>query len=124
MTRNNLAEMTVDQLVVHFTSIALDQDNAIRNSDYKKYNRLYDQMEAVREELKTRAGDQRQALVPLFDHPNAQVRLKAAITTLEVAPEASRQVFQILSDRNEYPQAADARGWLHHIDGDYRALKQ
>jgi hypothetical protein len=49
-------------------------------------------------------------------HPNAQVRLKAATATLAVAPEAARQTLQIISDRQEYPQAADARGMMRAVD--------
>jgi hypothetical protein len=73
-------------------------------------------MEAVEDALKSRNGDQRRALLPLFLHPNAQVRLKAATATLAVAPEAARQTLQIISDRQEYPQAADARGMMRAVD--------
>ena len=73
-----------------------------------KYNRLFDQMEAVEEELKVRGGDQRQALLGLYDHPNGHVRLKAAKATLAVAPEAARRALQSIIDRREYPHALDA----------------
>jgi len=71
---------------------------------------------AVEDALKSRNGDQRRALLPLFLHPNAQVRLKAATATLALAPEAARQTLQIISDRQEYPQAADARGMMRAVD--------
>jgi hypothetical protein len=58
----------------------------------------------------------RRALIPLLEHPNPQVRLKSAITTLALAPEAARRALQIISDRNEYPQAADARGMMSDLD--------
>jgi hypothetical protein len=73
-------------------------------------------MEDVRRELKGRVGDQRRALLPLLKHANAQVRLKAAITTLAVAPRASRQALQLIWDRNEFPQAADAFGMIRSLD--------
>ncbi|MBI4275958.1 MAG: DUF2019 domain-containing protein [Rhizobiales bacterium] len=116
MTRIGLQDMTVEQLVQLFITIALDQDKAIMTNDNAKYNRLYSQMDDVKNELKRRADDQRRALIELYDHPNVQVRLKAAITTLGLAPEAARRVLQIISDRAEFPQAADANGILRALD--------
>lgn len=120
MTQDHLDRLSLDQLVTMFTEMAIEQSKAMFASDSKKYNRLLDQMIKVKAALKALPGDQRRALLPLHNHRNAQVRLTAAIATLEQEPKASRQVFQILSDRHEYPQAADARGWLKQIDGDYR----
>jgi hypothetical protein len=116
MTRSGLQELTVEELVQRFLSIALAQDKAILFDEIAKFNRLYGQMEAVAVELKNRVGDQRHNLVAFYDHPNAQVRLKAAIATLAVEPESARAVLQEISDRNEYPQAADARGMLRALD--------
>jgi len=116
MNPSKLQDMSVAELVGHFVSIALAQNRAMRQDDNAKFNRLYWQMEATEEERKARDGDQRRALLPLFSHPDAQVRLKAAIATLAVAPGAARRTLQIISDRQEYPQAADARGMLRAVD--------
>jgi hypothetical protein len=111
-----LHDLSVDQLVQRFTNIALGQDEALLTNEIAKFNRLYDSMDAVEAELQGRAGDQRQALVPLLGHPNAQVRLKTAIATLGVAPQAARKALQTISDRDEYPQAANARGMMRALD--------
>ena len=116
MKRGNFQNMTVEQLVEQFTSIALEQDEAILSEDNRKYNRLFDRMTLLKQELKNRVGDQRRALLPLCDHESAQVRLQAAIAIVAVAPEKARQTFQIISDRNEYPEAADARSWMRTLD--------
>ena len=116
MKRLKLQDQTLEQLVDRFITIALDQDKALRRRAHAKFNRLFDEMEAIKLELKARTGDQRRVLVALFIHPNAQVRLKSAIATLAVAPEAARRTLQIISDRNEYPQAADARGMMMAVD--------
>ena len=100
MTGIEIEKMTINELVEHFVAIAIDQDKASFEENNTKYNRLYSQMEAVRSELKIRPGDQRKALLPLLDHPNLQVRLKAAITTLAVAPGPSRQVLQTIASSN------------------------
>ena len=116
MKRTDLAEMTVEQLVERFTAIALDQDQALLMHEYTKFNRLFDEMEAVESELKVRHGDQRRALVSLYEHPNAQVRLKAAEATLAVAPESARRMLQSIVDSREFPQAGDAGMMLRNLD--------
>jgi len=94
---------------------------AILNRRYAKYNRLYDQMKSVEAELSRHDGNQRLALLSLLYHPNPQVRPKAAIASLAVAPEEAREALQNISDRNEYPQAADARGMIEALDdGTYK----
>ena len=116
MKRMPVSEMTDNQLVERFLVIAFEQDQAMLYDDNARYNRLYDKMKDVERELKQRPGDQRRVLLPLFEHENLQVQLRAALATLAVAPEASRVVLQRLSDRNRYPQAADAREMMEAID--------
>ncbi|HUU66071.1 MAG TPA: DUF2019 domain-containing protein [Methyloceanibacter sp.] len=78
-------------------------------------------MKSIEAELKRHDGDQRLALLSLLSHPNPQIRLKAAIATLAVAPDEAREALQNISDRNEYPQAADARGMMEALDdGSYK----
>jgi hypothetical protein len=101
-------ELTTEELVDRFVRIALDQDKAVRYDDNATFGRLFSQMDAVKEELKSRPGDQRRALIPLYNHPNAQVRLKSAIATLAVTPEAARHQLQAIADSRHYPQAGDA----------------
>jgi ABC-type uncharacterized transport system ATPase subunit len=117
MTRVNLQAMAVAELLQRFVAIAVDQDKALFNDEIAKFNKLYDQMEEIRSELKSRPGDQPSALLPLYTHPNIQVRLKAALTTMEVAPEAAREVFQKIADSRRYPQAADALAAIWRLDG-------
>ena len=59
MTNARLEELTVGQLVERFTEITLDQDKALRTSKHAKFNRLFEEMEAVKGELRRRDGDQR-----------------------------------------------------------------
>jgi hypothetical protein len=116
MKSARLQDMSVEHLVERFVTIALEQDRAMEWDDNATYNRLFDQMEDVRQELKNRPGDQRRVLVSFYNHANAQVRLKVALTTLIIDPQGAREVLQIISDRNEFPQAADARWALRLLD--------
>jgi Domain of unknown function (DUF2019) len=52
----------------------------------------------------------------LYDFPNLQVRLKAAIATLAIAADAARHVIQTIADSRHYPQAADAGMTLVNLD--------
>jgi hypothetical protein len=121
MKRTKLQDMTVDQLVECFTAIALDQDKALRSGQHAKFNRLFDDLEAVKQELQNRAGDQRWALITLLAHPNAQIRLKSTIATLALVPDAARTTLQTISDQNEYPHAAYARDMINAL-GDGRFI--
>lgn len=100
--------LSTEQLVSHFTDLALAQDRAELEDRISDYNRLYDRMQLVRLELKNRDGDQRRALVALHRHSNAQVRLMSANSTLMLAPKASQAVLEELSKSRIFPQAANA----------------
>jgi hypothetical protein len=116
MKQTNLRDMTIEQLVQQFAAIGLHQDHAILSDDNAKFTRLFWQMEAVEDELKARRGDQRRALLRLYEHPNAQVRLKAAEATLAVAPEAARRALETIADSGEHPQAGDAGMTIYSLD--------
>ena len=112
----DLGKMSVPQLVERFTALCVGEFQAELQSEIAKENRLIRQSVAVADELKSRAGDQRSALLPLLAHPNPQVRMMSAQFTLAVVPAAARQALQDLSDQNIYPQAAYARGTLTALD--------
>jgi len=110
--------LTTEQLVQQFVILSLEQDRAINRDETDGFNRLYDELMLIREALEARVGDHRHALLALYDHPSAQVRLNAAMATLKVAPEAARRMLEIISHSKEYPQAADAGMTIHALDGD------
>ena len=116
MNRISVQSLTVSQLVDRFTALALEQYEAERHGDTARFNRLFDEVVRIKDELAGRAGDQRSALVTLFDHPNPQVRLNAAQRALAVAPVAARQALQRLWDNKEFPQAAYAHQTLTALD--------
>jgi hypothetical protein len=109
-------KMTTAELVDQFTSLALEKDKAVRNYDTRRCNRLFDQMEAVEQELKNRPNDQRSFLLGLYKHPNIQVRMEAAEATLAIAPKAARDLLQEIVDGREFPQAGHAGMTLHRLD--------
>jgi len=116
MSPEKLKGMTDADLVKRFVEIAIAQDHASLRQEISKYNHLYGHMEAVVQELRSRQGDQRRALLALYDYTNAQVRLKAAVATLAVAPEAARRELEKIAASKEFPQAGDAGMTLSGLD--------
>jgi hypothetical protein len=116
-----LQDMTVDQLVERFVAIGVAQDKALLYGEHRKFNRLFREMNEVDQGLRRRGPEARLALLRLYDHPNMQVRVKAAIRTLGVAPDAARRALQEIKETHCYPQAADASMFLRDFDnGSYK----
>jgi enoyl reductase-like protein len=116
MKRIKLQDMTVEQLVQRFAQLAVEQDNAALANTTGEVNRLFRLLMAISDELKSRAGDQRHALLPLYEHPNLQVRVKAAKATLAIAPQAARDVLQAVVDSKQQPQALEASMSLWNLE--------
>src|SRR4029077_18860692 len=112
----DLGGMTTVELVDRFAVICVKQDQALFENEIAEFNRLYDQMAAIRDALKARHGDQRSALLALFDHQNLQVRLQAAKVTLAVAPHAARRMIELIKQWGRQPQAGDAGMCLVNLD--------
>jgi uncharacterized protein DUF2019 len=112
----NLQKKNVDELVDLFASVSLAQDEALLDDDLSKVNRLFLELEAIEAELKRREGDQRTSLLRLYEHPNAQVRVKAVKATLAVAPRAAREKLEAIANSREYPQAGEAGMSIRALD--------
>lgn len=121
MKRHSLHNMSIEALVRHFAELAVEQDKALLTFDTKEVNRLFWRLEEIEEELKSRHGDQRNALMSLYHHPNPQVRVKAAKATLAIAPQAARAVLEEIAEKKNQPQALEASMSLFNLDrGLYR----
>jgi ParB-like chromosome segregation protein Spo0J len=116
MKKVKLQDLSVKELIARFVDVGLAQDEALLYDELAKFSRLFEQMQEVVRELKRRPGDQRRALLDLYDHPNLQVRLKAAKNSLALAPEEGRRLLQAIADSREYPQAGEAGMSLDNLD--------
>lgn len=115
-SQTNLDTASVDDLVDLFASVAVKQNAALESFRSAEYNRLYELLEKVLAQLKSRVGAQRRSLLPLYSHPNPTVRFKAAMATLVFAPGEAREVLQLIKDREEFPIAMNASQMLRAID--------
>ena len=116
MKGTKLHEMTVAQLVNRFAEIGVAQYDALLGGAVGEFNQLYRQMDGIDKELRVRGEKARLALLPLYEHPNIQVRLQAASFTLGIAPAAARKVIEAISKSEWYPQAGDAGMRLWSLD--------
>jgi hypothetical protein len=116
MATTNLQNLSVNELVDRFATIGVAQYKALDEEDGAGYKKLFYQMVDVQKELKGRPGDERRALVLLFDYPNMQVRLMAAKYALTVAPQAARRAIEAIAASTRAPQCYDARMCLHMLD--------
>ena len=115
MTIGSTRQASVQELVERFVSIGLAQYEALYVVDVGRFNRLYREMEDVRNELKRREGDQRRALLALLEHPNLQVRMKAANSVLAISPQLARKALESVRDSGILPQSADAARMLDAV---------
>jgi hypothetical protein len=70
MNQIKLSDMSTDQLLARFAEIGVAQDEALLDEDYVAFNSLYDQMNEVDRELRTRGQRARLELLRLYNHPN------------------------------------------------------
>ena len=89
MKKSRSHGVSVEGLVERYAAIGRRAVRGELDDKSAKFDRLVDDLIAVEAELKSRTGDERAALLKLYDHPNMQVRLNAAQATLAVAPEAA-----------------------------------
>lgn len=116
MRRSDLTKLNIDELVERFAELGIAQDDALWESKYAEFNRLYSLMDDIDHELRARGLNARLALVRLYKHRNIQVRLKAAKRTLGVAPIEARKLIEDISKSGFYPQAGDAGMTLRALD--------
>ncbi len=116
MKTQNWHEMASEQLVRRFVEIGIAQAHALLRNEIAKCNRLFDEKTALLAELKSRPGDQRRLLLPLFDHENVQVRLSAAKATLAVEPAAARRMLETIAAKSRGPQGGDAGMCIDALD--------
>lgn len=121
MSRVNLKPLSTNDLLLLFERLCVEQYDSLDREEYAAFNRRYNRIQAIEDELKSRPGDQRRILMKLFGHPNMQVRLTAARANLAVDYPAARREIQDIADSKWGPQCGDAGMTLIYLDnGVYR----
>ncbi|WP_439497116.1 DUF2019 domain-containing protein [Bosea sp. (in: a-proteobacteria)] len=116
MSASKLKSLSTTDLKLMFEKLCIEQYDSLERDEIAAFNRRYDKIQAIEDELKSRPGDQRRVLMELFGHPNMQVRLTAARANLAVDYVAARREIQEIVDSKWFPQAGDAGMTLHFLD--------
>lgn len=110
----DLGAASVDQLVDAFADVARRMDEASIEGRMSRYRTLYAEKRSIETELRSRHGDQRRALLGLYDDPSMEVRLLAAKATRFIAPVEARHALERIRN-SQWPQKLDAgmalRAW-------------
>lgn len=121
MTTAQYTKMSVPELVREFDQLCIAQYHSLEREEISQYNRRYRRVENIKNELKSRDGDQRRALQVFFGQGNLQTRYMAAHANLAVDYDKARRELEIIAATKWYPQAADAGMTLENLDsGFYR----
>ena len=86
----DLSTQTPAQLAELFCVLAIAKGKANLERRISRYNQLYHKLEAVEKELQARNGNECRQLAKFYNHPDPQVRLDAALTTLGIFPHAGK----------------------------------
>ncbi len=105
----------VDEMLQGFIELSLTQHEALLYLEARPYNRAYMKIKKLVEELEARPGDQRHALIELFDHDNPQVRLNAAKHAHPLYPDKAIQIVQSIIDARALPQEVYAKDVLSFL---------
>ena len=123
LPRGAMAFASVDSLVERFAEAAMEYDEAEIWLQGRRLNRSYYLLHGLLSELTMRPGDQRRALIALYLHANPQVRLEAALATIDIAPFCASRTLQRIIDFGEEPQLAEARDTLIWMESRREAKK-
>jgi len=102
MKSEALDSVKTADLVARYIALSVKQSTAHYEEDVaiaaREYNRLYRATHAISDVLRARGVEARNALVPLLQHANPQVRLNAAHQLLAVTHDEAYAALQKLGD--------------------------
>ncbi|WP_336067908.1 DUF2019 domain-containing protein [Nitratireductor rhodophyticola] len=112
----HFSEQSDAQLLARAAEIGVAQDHALLGNEIARFNKLFDELMSIKNELRARPGDRRRLIMELYKHRNMQVRLNSAKATLAIAPEEARALLEWIAASKHNPQAGDAGMCLWALD--------
>lgn len=94
MKSADLPGLVTNQLVKRFAELAHDMGLAVLDSETRRFNRMFPDMQAIDRELRSRGREARMALLPLLGHEDRFRRYYAAKYLLGLAPDHARAVIE------------------------------
>ncbi len=114
MTDPDLKALTDEQLAQRFCDLSLEEYDAGRGNELKRVIRLARAVIAITRVLESRGADALRVLLPLLNHPNAQVRLDAARAIMPVEQDRATATLKALSERGPSAQRGAAGMALYY----------
>jgi hypothetical protein len=103
-----LDNLTIDELISLFASLSEQQYPLTLNDEGGKATHLIKKRDEINKELRKRGIAARLELTKLFTHPNIQVRVNAATSSLGVARESALDVLRQIIKEDFGPFRLDA----------------
>lgn len=114
--KRNLSNMTNMELLDLFERLCVEQGSKFNPGGLERYKTLFFEIKDVADELKKRPGDARHILIPLLNHEDWQVRLKAGHYTYAIAPAEARRALQWLRETRHGQFGLEAGSFLTGVD--------
>jgi len=116
VTTRNIKNLSSEELVAQLTELSIEEGIASSKLDTRTFNRLFARHCAIARELRSRPGDERFALFPLYSHPDMQVRLNAVRNTFALNRESAERELRFIASNAPDPQGFDARMSLSMLE--------
>ncbi len=113
---SGIRDISVQQLLDRFVDVCLDQEDALSDEDYDKFNRLYDVRMDIQDELKRRGDKARRSLLRLYDHPNLTVQMFAAAATAGLEREAALAKLREIGARRDFLDSIRANSMATRLE--------
>jgi hypothetical protein len=112
-----------EDLASRFETLCLEQHRSLDREEISEFNKRFDVIQAIEDELQSRAGDRRIILRQFYNHRNSQVALTAARATLAIDYADARRTIEEIAESDDFPQAGDAGMALWAMDeGIYKPI--
>jgi hypothetical protein len=103
-----LDNLRIDELISLFASLSEQQYPLTLNDERRKAAKLIKKRDEIKKELRRRGIAAHLELTKLFTHPNIQVRVNAATSSLGVAREPALDVLRQITKEDFGPFRLDA----------------
>lgn len=113
---SGIRDISVQELLDRFVDVCLDQEDALSDEDYDKFNRLYDVRMDIQDELKRRGDKARRSLLRLYDHPNLTVQMFAAAATAGLEREAALAKLREIGARRDFLDSIRANSMATRLE--------
>jgi hypothetical protein len=116
MKREKLETFSIETLLARFEVLCIEQYHSLEREEINLYNKRFEQIENIINELKARSGDQRSKLAKFYNHRNSQVALTAAEANLAIDYRSARSVIEEIAEAGGMPQEGSAGMTLQFLD--------